>query len=205
MWWCVVEVIRVTGDPVQVSGVSLFPPIGEQAEVLKNIILCMCSDPRTTREFVSVHSMPPNYPTWILFLPRAVVPDITVYRLHHAGLGLSDGCFEAFCLTVTCSGCWSMTYCAIRIHLHHWLWWSRRMKVFPDMVHDLVETLIQRIEVKIGQRRRGLQRWATRPDKTTQGRGSHQGGETDIISYKGGGVKPGDIVTTNSYNRSLSL
>lgn len=37
--------IGVVCDPVQVSSVRLFSSIGEQAKVLENVVLCMCSDP----------------------------------------------------------------------------------------------------------------------------------------------------------------
>lgn len=73
------------------------------------------------------------------------------------------------------------------------------------MIHDLVEILIRGFEVRVEQSRRGLQRWAKRPDKVIKGRGSRQGGETDIISYKGGAMKLGNIITTDSYNHILSL
>lgn len=66
----------------------------------------------------------------------ADVPDVIVERLHHAGFSLTDGCLQAFRLTVAGHSRRGMTYCTIGIHLQ-FLCRARLVVVSPDMIHDL--------------------------------------------------------------------
>lgn len=47
--WCVIIVICVGGDTVQVGRVCRLTLIGEEAEVLEDVVLCMSSDPRSVK------------------------------------------------------------------------------------------------------------------------------------------------------------
>jgi len=100
MWRCVVVVVGMCCDPVKVRSVCLLPPLGEQPEVLEDVVLSMSTDP-CAKEKKSVSR--PFLTRGILYCPlSAAVPYVVVYRLHHPSLGLADGHLKALGLAVAC-------------------------------------------------------------------------------------------------------
>lgn len=67
--------ICVGGDTVQVGRVCRLTLIGEEAEVLEDVVLCVSSDPRSY---------------------------LCVYRPHHAVFGLLDGDVKSLGLAIAC-------------------------------------------------------------------------------------------------------
>lgn len=132
MRWCVIVVVRVGGDAIQVSGVGSFPAFCEESEVFEDIVLCMCANPRTTVRSISGVGREESRNR------RAREPYVAVNRPHHAVLSLLNGHLEPFGLAIARHRRRGMTDCAVGIHpdegLSIWVvssihlskgWWPR--------------------------------------------------------------------------------
>lgn len=57
----VVELVGMMGYPIYVGRVSLFAPVGQYAEVIEDVVLCVTSDPCTMRHSMLVHVSPKQF------------------------------------------------------------------------------------------------------------------------------------------------
>lgn len=99
----------------------------EQPEVLENIVLGVCSDPRTGSTFSRLsyrQSKEAASPSWIRSRSSrdntkhkmGFLPYVVVHRLHHTRLGLLNGDLEALGLAVASKAGGSMTDGTVRVH-----------------------------------------------------------------------------------------
>lgn len=81
--------ISVGSDSIHMRSMGSLSLIGEEAEIFKYVVLRMASNPGTY---------------------------FSIYRPHHAVLGLFDSNVEALGLTLTCHVGRGMAYSTVRIH-----------------------------------------------------------------------------------------
>lgn len=103
----VVVVVGVGGDTIEVGGMSSLPALGEQTEILQYVVLGVSSNPGTASRVSTERHLG-------RFLPD--VPNVVVYRLHHAMLGLLNGNIETLGLAVARQSGRSMAEGAVGVH-----------------------------------------------------------------------------------------
>ena len=111
---CVVVVIGMSRDAVQMGRVRGLPPLRQQPEVFEYVVLSVSSHPGAAIKGLAARTaQDAGSKRW---REDSHVPYVVVDGLHHPGLGLADGHLEPLGLAIAGQRGRSVAYGTVRVH-----------------------------------------------------------------------------------------